>query len=259
MLAEFEKYAAIEVHHARIVNAPKYSARYRRVLKDQSDEENCILHSTSFRSISQGKIDQLDQRLGQVDRLVEALLGKEQTDRMTGDVESPKASLPSHFTSSPNQAEPPANVNVPEGLTALPLRSECHKSRQAGRDPKAKSSKQEEGHAPEEGPSSLSAHSSFAIDFLHHFASSDGDSGLGIETQGLLESLRQIVNALKDQPLSPALLFPMAKSGVSEGHEPGHMPPIQAAVEIIQKAQGSFCFGWNVNHRLAVQPTIMLF
>ncbi|KAI9146718.1 ATPase [Paramyrothecium foliicola] len=210
------------------------------------DPEECI----GFKSISQGRIDQLDQRLGQVDRLVESLLTKEQTDRVPQVTGSSAVSMSSRFSSSPLQVVTPPAARAAEDFITLPLRSTNNDIQEAGHGPKAISA-QQEGLAPEEGPSSLSAHSSFAIDFLHHFASTDQGNGLNIETQELLDSLRQIVSALKGQPPSPALLFPFANPKVSQSHTSGQMPPIQTTVSTIHRAQGLFCLKYTANDCIA--------
>lgn len=99
-----------------------------------------------------------------------------------------------------------------------------------------------------EGPTSLSAHSTMAIGFLDRVAGADSQRGChDMETQELLDGLKQIVQAIKTQ-----------HTYASTSHEPGpkdncriairqpsdqnpdgcSMPPIQASVAAIRKAQG---------------------
>lgn len=90
-----------------------------------------------------------------------------------------------------------------------------------------------------EGQSSLSAHSTLAIDFLRKVAGADRQRGHNFETRELLDSLHQISDAIKTQRLSPDGLLTLGRPSAPAGREDSSsMPPIQAAVPVIQKAQG---------------------
>ena len=91
-----------------------------------------------------------------------------------------------------------------------------------------------------EGPSSFSAHSTLAIDFLHKVADADRDSVDNTEIGELLDSLHQIVDAVKVRRQSTESLFPFANHSCSVAHRsPADLPPIQVAVAAIRKAQST--------------------
>lgn len=81
-----------------------------------------------------------------------------------------------------------------------------------------------------EGQSSLTAHSTFAIDFVHNAVGSC--QGMeDYEISELLNTLRCVGDSLKNRRLSSKPLFPLAQLGYE-------MPPLKDAVSVIQKAQG---------------------
>ena len=89
-----------------------------------------------------------------------------------------------------------------------------------------------------EGPSSLSAHSTMAIDFLDKVAGADRSSGYNIETRELLDSLRQIVHAIKTQSSFAEGLFLFARPSAPLKPHSSTMPPIEAVVAAIRRAEG---------------------
>lgn len=91
-----------------------------------------------------------------------------------------------------------------------------------------------------EGGSSLSAHSTLAIDFLDRVAGEDRRKGHGFETQELLDSLRQIVHVTKAQPPHAEGLFSFARPSAPLQPEPATMPPIKVAAAAIRSAEGTF-------------------
>lgn len=91
-----------------------------------------------------------------------------------------------------------------------------------------------------EGGSSLTAHSTLAIDFLDKVVGADRRKGYNFETRELLDSLRQIVHATKAQPLHAESLFSFAQPSAPQRLKPSTMPPIQVAAAMIRKAEGAF-------------------
>ena len=97
-----------------------------------------------------------------------------------------------------------------------------------------------------EGQSSLTAHSTFAIDFVQNVVGSCQGMG-GYEISELLNRLRCIGDALKNRRLSSKPWFPLSQPEYE-------MPPLKAAVKVIQKAQGicafTFCPAAHHQHEL---------
>ncbi|KAJ5114352.1 hypothetical protein NUU61_000111 [Penicillium alfredii] len=88
-----------------------------------------------------------------------------------------------------------------------------------------------------EGQSSLSAHSTFAIQFLKDIAGSDQAEGASSEIGELLNTLGHIVDVFNDQRTSPSPLFPRAQMTGAVGPQSCQMPPIQTAVAVLRDAQ----------------------
>jgi hypothetical protein len=94
---------------------------------------------------------------------------------------------------------------------------------------------------PAEGQSSLTAHTTFAIDFAHNIVGSDQRRGRHSQEIGtLLDTLRHIGNAFNDQRLHSKPLFPLVESTASLNHDEYDMPPLRAAVHVLRQAQGMF-------------------
>lgn len=109
----------------------------------------------------------------------------------------------------------------------------------AGHTPSSGSRQKEPKNNPNEGPSSFSAHSTLAIDFLHKVADAERDSVDNTEIRELLDSLHQIVDAVKVRRQSTESLFPLADHSAAQ-RSPADLPPIHVAVAAIRKAQGNF-------------------
>jgi hypothetical protein len=105
--------------------------------------------------------------------------------------------------------------------------------------------------------SSFSAHSTHAIDFLHKVAEARCDHCDSNEIEELLDSMRDIVDAVKVRRQSTQSLFPLA-TPITTQHTPAKLPPIQVAVAVIRKAQSNpsqpssslpcnfFCEQWDL-------------
>jgi hypothetical protein len=93
-----------------------------------------------------------------------------------------------------------------------------------------------------EGGSSLSAHSTLAIDFLDRVAGADRRKGFDFETRELLDSLRQIVHVTKAQPPYAGGLFSFARPSAPLRPKPATMLPIKVAAAAIRSAEGTFSY-----------------
>lgn len=166
---------------------------------------------------SEEKIDLIDKSLTRLTRLVEKLNADSSTPPRSTDL-----TTPSHATS---RSGPP--VPVIEQETRLPNNGAVVRSNDIA-----------ENEVLVEGQSSLTAHSEFAIGFLHNAVGSHEIVGDGSEITGLLGTLRHIVDAFNHHRLSPKLLLPLAQP-VSCGDR-GSCPiaPLEAVFAVIHKAQG---------------------
>ncbi|KAL2834815.1 hypothetical protein BJY01DRAFT_223918 [Aspergillus pseudoustus] len=88
------------------------------------------------------------------------------------------------------------------------------------------------------GQSSLSAHSSFAVDFLQKAVGTEQGNASESEFRALLDTLSPIVGAFTSQPVRPTPLFPFARSGLNGNSQGIEMPPIQTAVALLRLAEG---------------------
>jgi hypothetical protein len=90
-----------------------------------------------------------------------------------------------------------------------------------------------------EGPSSMSAQSTQAIDFLNRHAEVDRGRGLSFQTHELLESLREIVVATKTHAQHGSDIFSSARPPSSSPSLASTMVPIQIAAAVMKGAQGT--------------------
>ncbi|KAF9888537.1 hypothetical protein FE257_008644 [Aspergillus nanangensis] len=161
------------------------------------------------------KIDQIDQRLARLSRLVERL----HADSL-GLPKTTDHSVPSH---------PSLNSTVLSTLSRGPPDTTVTErdTRSPNNAPVAQPEHLAENEALVEGQSSLAAHSEFAIDFLHnivgfHLAGKDGP-----KITHLLDTLRHMIDSFHQQRLSPKLLFPLAKSASTRDREGCPMAPLE--------------------------------
>ena len=87
------------------------------------------------------------------------------------------------------------------------------------------------------GQSSFTAHSTFAIDLAHTVVGSSQPTGSNSEMQTLLDTLRHIGTAFSERNDSSMRLFPLITAPASL--EQYQMPPLKAAVKLLQKSQGT--------------------
>lgn len=106
-------------------------------------------------------------------------------------------------------------------------------------DTSDKQKRKQDKNNPVEGPSSFSAHSTHAINFLNKVAEAKCDDCDSNEIEELLDSMRAIVDAVKVRRQSTQSLFPLAIPSTTQC-TPAELPPIQVAVAVIRKAQGKF-------------------
>ncbi|KAJ5355961.1 hypothetical protein N7517_010570 [Penicillium concentricum] len=100
---------------------------------------------------------------------------------------------------------------------------------------------------PVEGYSSLTAHSTFAIDYAHNVVGSSQPMGQSsLEIGKLLDTLRHVGNACNKQRLSSKPLFPLIHAIASSNYEQYEMPPLKAAVQILREAEEKRNFVFRV-------------
>ncbi|PKS12634.1 hypothetical protein jhhlp_000842 [Lomentospora prolificans] len=168
-------------------------------------------------------------------RAINTLIANDTLHQGPNDFASPTPSLSTHSIHSSCSLDGSSKAGP---CPTLPVRSESQREcRPSDNQTDANSEPKNESEPVVEGSSSLSAHSSLAIDFLHKVAGADRQRGYTFETRELLDSLHNIVDAMKTLRQSPESLFTLALPSAPVGHEDCTMPPIQAAVAVIRKAQ----------------------
>lgn len=235
----------IEGHRAQTANGPQSSASPHSACRGQDGDESCYHRCSTFPlprchvrlteylplppQISEGKLDSLDRKLDQVGRIMDTLAAPCHTSDGT---ELSTHTAPTHGTSTPRSID----------------RSSTSRLAIHGKDPPDSqiiSGRRETSIEPAdervvEGLSSLSANSKFAIDLMHRVAGADLEQGYNFETRDLLDRLQQIVGAVKGNRMTRRQSFTTALlSETSTDRDHQTMPPIQAAVAVIQKAQGT--------------------
>lgn len=89
-----------------------------------------------------------------------------------------------------------------------------------------------------EGSSSLSAHSMFAVNFLHRIAGESAVSGVYLDTNELLEAVGHVVDTLQNQQESLETGPIVSKEKASAGNQRNSLPPIEKAVAVMRTVQG---------------------
>lgn len=164
--------------------------------------------------VSEEKIDLIDKSLTRLTRLVEKLNADSSTPPRSTDL-----TTPTHATSRSGP--------VTERDTRLPNNGTVVRSNDIA-----------ENGVLIEGQSSLTAHSEFAIGFLHNVVGSHQVVGDSSEITGLLDTLHHIVDAFNHHRLSPTPLFPLAQPVSCRDRGSCPMPPLEAVFAVIHKAQG---------------------
>ncbi|KAL4886138.1 hypothetical protein BJY04DRAFT_213673 [Aspergillus karnatakaensis] len=168
------------------------------------------------------KIDRIEERLGRVLALAEELPGFRATP-----------SLPLDHRGSSTMGE------------STPERSDADSQRW-----NSKATPTAVGVTDEvtvEGQTSMTAHSSFAIDFVHRLVGSGEGTSANHEIGELLCTLRQIGDAFTNRLPSSTLVRPSTPAG-------RELPPLNAAVQILQRAQEGMdfffsCISWLLSPR----------
>ena len=88
-----------------------------------------------------------------------------------------------------------------------------------------------------EGESSLTAHSAFANDFMHHVASASPLQSSEPEMRNTLDALSNVVATLREQTVANEMAYPHARPIQRPGPSGYELPPIQKAVELIRIAK----------------------
>jgi hypothetical protein len=176
------------------------------------------LYADRTPSGSERKIDHIDRRLEVVVSLLQDL--KAQL--------SPKPSHVSSPGSDPTAASGPS-IKLTPPVASPPCPSPSHRS--------------EGPPAPVvEGDSSLTAHSTFANDVLHKVVGRLEDPSR-ILMGDTLDTLRQLVDAMKEQSASHEMAYPNAQSfalpasAMLKGLE---LPPIEKSVKVLSLARGQY-------------------
>lgn len=167
-------------------------------------------------------------------QVLETLVSEEsKSQRARASIESASPMTLHSYTSQ----RPPSNYLTDQGN--LPPQDDHHSSQIPTSDSTSdkQKHKQDKNNAVE-GLSSFSAHSSHAIDFLHKVAGDKCDNCDSSAIGELLDSLRAIVDAVKVCRQSTQPIFPLAVP-ITTRRTPVDLPPIQVAVAVTRKAQGS--------------------
>ncbi|CAH0004376.1 unnamed protein product, partial [Clonostachys byssicola] len=135
-------------------------------------------------------IDSIQQRITQMGQLMDSLVHHDGVPKIS--VESSASPHNTQDHREPRNDQSSNNIGV-SPVSVGDLQEKPHIRRGAS------CSSQDDSTVAVEGPSSLSAHSTFAVDFLHRAANSDRENGLHFDTRGLLESLGQIVDVIQKQ------------------------------------------------------------
>ncbi|PLB53981.1 hypothetical protein P170DRAFT_451884 [Aspergillus steynii IBT 23096] len=170
----------------------------------------------------EAKIDHIDKSLAQLSRLVEQL--------HTSGLSLPQSSEPAR------SAQASVSSTVFPGWSrraAVPLIDGNIRSSNDRTVTRPKT----ENEALVEGRSSLTAHSEFAIGVLQNMVGCHRGIADNSEITGLLDSLRDMVDAFNRQRLSPKILFPLANSVSPEDGDTYPMPPLESVFAMIYNAQ----------------------
>ncbi|KAJ0415257.1 hypothetical protein BJY00DRAFT_327169 [Aspergillus carlsbadensis] len=163
------------------------------------------------------KIDLIERKLDRLGDLVERLTSQ----LSSSNPETPLPKCPSVPTPTSSEVS-----NIQSAVQTLPQNSShgrAYPTRKRGLS---------------KGHSSLSAHSSFAVDFLHNAVGSEEGNDSQIEFRALLDTISPIVDAFTSQPNQPAPLFPFARPEPSTGVLDSEMPPIATAVALLRLSEG---------------------
>ncbi|CAG7979764.1 unnamed protein product [Penicillium salamii] len=192
-----------------------------------------VLISTQFEE----KINLIEKRLGRLTLLVESLT----TDNIAG---FPRTAI-DHQTDL-NHGHDFRNTTSRSASMITPVTETSEKGPQSSNDRVGTpSTETTDSVILAEGPSSLTAHSAFAIDHARNVVDSIPHMGQNIEEIGkLLDTLRHITNASNSKRLSPTPLFPLIHAKGSLDQDNHDMPPLRAVVQLLREAEvnGSFVF-----------------
>ncbi|KAI1808225.1 hypothetical protein F4811DRAFT_501589 [Daldinia bambusicola] len=177
------------------------------------------------------KIDDINARLDQLNQHINTLVAGSIPSQVSRDAGSPTRSPSSRSTRSPLSLHTTASNT---GATTS-SHNDCQQNFQFTSTHR-RTRREQEDEPVVEGLSSLSANSTFAVDCLRKVAGADREKGHNFETRELLDKLHQIVNAIKHKEVSPELLLPHALPR-ERCRDDLKMPPIQATVAVIRKAQ----------------------
>ncbi|KAL3444514.1 hypothetical protein BJX65DRAFT_297640 [Aspergillus insuetus] len=160
------------------------------------------------------KIDLIERKLDRLGDLVERL-----TSQLSSS--NPGTPLPKHSSvPTPTSSEV---SNIQPVVQAHPRKPRAYPTSKRGLS---------------KGQSSLSAHSSFAVDFLHNAVGSEEGKEAENEFRALLDTISPIVDAFTSQPIQPTPLFPFSRPEPFTGVPGSEMPPIETAVALLRLSEG---------------------
>ncbi|KAJ5155562.1 hypothetical protein N7492_008365 [Penicillium capsulatum] len=162
----------------------------------------------------ENKIDRIESKLERLIDVVETLSLEKTSHRTPTDrVSKPSPDVP--MRDSPGKESPDDSPDEPQDSSVQEVAK---------------------GDAVVEGQSALSAHSSFAMNFMQNAVGANNGANQNGEIGGLLETLRHIVEVSNDQRASSRPLLPLArKTPIRYGNS--NMPPLEKIVFVLQKAR----------------------
>ncbi|CAH0004382.1 unnamed protein product [Clonostachys byssicola] len=197
---------------------------------------------------SVGKITSIDQRLHQLDQLIQTMAGSSVSQPLTEASESPASNVPSRSSDQVvyhNDLDGRSPASAPSHTSDDSLAAQqAHRSAPNGGINNAKNggddgqkTGQNANYVDSEGHSSLSAHSSFAVDFMNKVVSLDQGGSMSSDAHGLLETLSHMVETVQKQHRSPGDCLPSKSVFTVSSQQKDKMPPLEVAVEVIGKAK----------------------
>ncbi|KAJ3547328.1 hypothetical protein NM208_g1568 [Fusarium decemcellulare] len=181
---------------------------------------------------SEGKIEELDERLARMSRLLDTLVAGDSANPMTS---ASANSSPASAMVTPGGNETP--LAGPSPVQTSTPRSIPQQRERGENTCEASNRGQEECGVKGGGSSSLSAHSTFAVDFLHRIAGQDAASGNYFDTRELLDALGHVVDKLQNQQESLESVSRATKEAVPVALQRDTLPPIEETMAMVVGAQ----------------------
>lgn len=192
---------------------------------------------------STGKVIDIDRRLEQIDRIVNGLVGASESRSSVEEASSRRSD-----GASPSPAQPSLR-RVRQGEATSSPRSQTQQSFSSHSIVDTPSEGTREGshlviredatsQVEAEGPSSLTAHSNFAADYIKRAANWDEGDESGNNARGLLDTMRQMVGTIEKQHRLPENRLPARTITPLPPRRERNLPPFEVAATVIRKARG---------------------